>query len=86
MATTADCCVERCRRGRDAAEEISEAGTERMFSSEKQIHSALRQAMSPDFTLAVMRMRWNFEPLMQFLNIRDEHNNVDNEVEIVPFA
>jgi hypothetical protein len=35
----------------------TEAGTERMFSSEKQIHSALRQAMSPDFTLAVMRMR-----------------------------
>ena len=47
----------------------TEAGTERMFSSEKQIHSAIRQAMTPDLTEAFLRIRWNFEPLMQFLDL-----------------
>ncbi len=62
-----------------------------MFSSEKQIHSAIRQALNLDYTLAVMRIRWNFEPIMQFLNLRDEHNvrnehNDDGDpVEIVAF-
>ena len=58
----------------------TEAGTERMFSSEKQIHSAIRQAMSPDLTEALMRIRWNFEPLMQFLGLRQgrpEENDVE---------
>lgn len=47
----------------------TEAGTERMFSSEKQIHSAIRQAMGPELTEAFIRIRWNFEPIMQFLGI-----------------
>jgi hypothetical protein len=47
----------------------TEAGTERMFSSEKQIHSAIRQAMEPELTEAFIRIRWNFEPIMQFLGI-----------------
>ena len=34
------------------------------------IHSALRQAMSPDLTEAYIRIRWNFAPLMQYLNIQ----------------
>ena len=62
----------------------TEAGTERMFSSEKQIHSAIRQAMSPDLTEAYMRIRWNFEPLMQFLRLR-RPDSEEHDVELVPF-
>jgi hypothetical protein len=64
----------------------TEAGTERMFSSEKQIHSAIRQALNLDFTQAVMRIRWNFEPIMEFLNVRQRERNVEEyPVDIVPF-
>ncbi len=43
----------------------TEAATEQVFSLESRIHNTLRNRMSPELLLAVMHMRWNYEPLMR---------------------
>jgi hypothetical protein len=42
----------------------TESGTERMFSSEKQIHNTIRNGLSPNVVRAIIGIRWNYEALM----------------------
>lgn len=68
-----------------------EAGTERMFSSEKLIHSLIRNQLAPDLVRAMMTIRWNYEAIQQFqgnLVQRDAAGAagaVGEDVEFVPY-
>jgi hypothetical protein len=66
----------------------TEAGTERMFSSEKLIHSLIRNQLAPDLVRAIMTIRWNYEAIQQFqgnLVQRDADGAVGEDVEFVPY-
>ena len=66
----------------------TEAGTERIFSSEKLIHSLIRNQLAPDLVRAIMTIRWNYEAIQQFqgnLVQRDAAGAVGEDVEFVPY-
>ena len=61
-----------------------------MFSSEKLIHSLIRNQLAPDLVRAIMTIRWNYEAIQQFqgnLVQRDAAGAgaVGEYVELVPY-
>ncbi len=59
-----------------------------MFSSEKLIHSLIRNQLATDLVRAIMTIRWNYEAIQQFqgnLVQRDAHGAVGEDVEFVPY-
>jgi hypothetical protein len=62
-----------------------------MFSSEKLIHSLIRNQLAPDLVRAMMTIRWNYEAIQQFqgnLVQRDAAGAagaVGEDVEFVPY-
>lgn len=64
----------------------TEAGTERMFSSEKMIHSSIRNQLHPELTRAIMTIRWNFESLRLFGGSMVQHDEgSENEIEFIDY-
>eukprot|EP00731_Ephydatia_muelleri_P023138 Em0015g721a len=69
----------------------SEAAAERFFSSEGAIHNKLRNHLNPDITEAVVKVRWNQEPIKRLVHslgselqdeeLQDEEDLVE-EVEV----
>ena len=63
----------------------TEAGTERMFSSEKMIHSMIRNQLAPELVRAIITIRWNYEALQQFHGTMVERDLSDDDVEYVTY-
>jgi hypothetical protein len=63
----------------------TEAGTERMFSSEKMIHSMIRNRLDPQLVAAIMTIRWNYEALQQFEGKTVQTDKCDDDIEFVEY-
>eukprot|EP00731_Ephydatia_muelleri_P015027 Em0008g747a len=62
----------------------SEAAAERFFSSEGAIHNKLQNRLNPDITEAVVKVRWNQEPIKRLVHslgseLQDEELQRDEE-------
>ena len=56
-----------------------------MFSSEKMIHSMIRNRLDPQLVAAIMTIRWTYEALQQFGGKTVQTDNCDDDIEFVEY-